>query len=62
MFKHYFEGMEGISFYPIFSLFVFVIFFIAVAIWMIKSDKQYLEEMSRKPLESDESKENSFTI
>jgi cytochrome c oxidase cbb3-type subunit 4 len=58
MFKHYFDGIEGINAYPIFSLLVFVIFFIAVSVWMVKADKQHIEEMSRKPLESTESGTN----
>jgi len=59
MFKHYFDGVNGINFYPVFSLLVFFAFFIGVAWWMMKADKQHLQEMSEKPLESNEN-ENPF--
>ncbi|MCX6291011.1 MAG: cytochrome C oxidase Cbb3 [Bacteroidetes bacterium] len=62
MLKHYFEGVSGINIYPIFSLLVFFVFFLAIATWLMKADKKHLEEMSRKPLESNESNENTFTI
>ena len=54
MFKNYFKGIEGIATYPMFSLLVFFIFFIAVFIWAIRTDKASLEHVSRIPLESDE--------
>ncbi len=53
MFKNYFKGIEGIATYPMFSLLVFFLFFIAVTIWAIKTDKKSLEEVSRIPLESE---------
>ena len=53
MFKNYFKGIEGIDTYPMFSLLVFFIFFIAVFIWAIRTKKSSLEEVSRIPLESD---------
>jgi len=53
MFKNYFKGIEGIATYPMFSLLVFFLFFIAVTIWAIKTDKKSLEEVSKIPLESE---------
>lgn len=50
MFKNYFKGIVGIANYPMFSLVVFFIFFLAVFIWSIKADKKKLEELSRLPL------------
>ena len=58
MFKHLFDNVKDINYYSIFSLIVFFVFFIAIGIWLVKADKKHIEEMSRKPLESND---NSFT-
>ncbi len=61
MFKNYFKGIEGIATYPMFSLLVFFIFFMAVFIWAYKTKNSSLEEVSRIPLESENSsKPNSI--
>jgi cytochrome c oxidase cbb3-type subunit IV len=54
MFKHYFESMDGLDIYPIFSLLVFLIFFISVSVWCIKADKNYLKKMEEIPLENND--------
>ncbi|MBK8364151.1 MAG: cbb3-type cytochrome c oxidase subunit 3 [Bacteroidetes bacterium] len=53
MFKNYFKGIEGIATYPMFSLLVFFIFFMAVFIWALRTKNSSLEEVSRIPLESE---------
>ena len=55
MLRHYLDGMQDINFYAIFSLLVFFFFFIVITYWMIKADKKYLQAMSCKPLEENES-------
>jgi cbb3-type cytochrome oxidase subunit 3 len=55
MFKHYFERIEGIEFYAIFSLLLFFSFFILCIVWIIKLDKKYIKKMENLPLESNES-------
>lgn len=54
MFKHYFDGFD-INSYSIFSLLVFFLFFVGISIWLMKADKKYIQEMSVKPLEENES-------
>ena len=54
MFKHYFESIDGLEIYPIFSLIVFFIFFVLVVIWSMKADKNYLKKMEEIPLENNE--------
>ncbi len=51
MFQHYFELIEGVEIYPLFSLVVFMIFFIIVSLWSLKADKKYLNEMEMLPLD-----------
>ncbi|MBK9334283.1 MAG: CcoQ/FixQ family Cbb3-type cytochrome c oxidase assembly chaperone [Ignavibacteria bacterium] len=57
MFKHYFELIDGIEIYPIFSLMVFVIFFSLTFGFILKTDKKYIKEMSYLPLEGDDENE-----
>lgn len=49
--KKYTETMQDQSFYPIFSLLVFVVFFVGV-LWYVKTlDKQEVKEIENLPLE-----------
>ncbi len=61
MLSRYLSSIEGIAAYPLFSLFIFLPFFIAVTIWVIKLDKKFLNYMGAMPLEdsleTDEKKE-----
>ncbi|ANE49981.1 CcoQ/FixQ family Cbb3-type cytochrome c oxidase assembly chaperone [Flavisolibacter tropicus] len=54
--KQYAASIEGINIYPIFSLLVFVIFFIAVLYYVKKMDKQRVEAISNLPLDLSEEK------
>lgn len=54
MFKHYFESIEGIEIYPLFSLIVFFLFFTALLIWVFKVNKDYLKKMEVIPLDASE--------
>ena len=49
--KQYAASIEGINIYPLFSLMVFVIFFIAVIYFVKKMDKNRVEEIRNMPLD-----------
>ncbi len=51
MYNEILQSIEGIAIYPMFSLVVFVLFFICLAFWTFKADKNYMKEMSEIPLE-----------
>ena len=53
MFKHYFEQIDGIEIYPLFSLFLFVAFFALMLLWVLKVNKSYIKHMEELPLEKD---------
>jgi cbb3-type cytochrome oxidase subunit 3 len=57
MLSQYLSAIDGVETYPIFSLLIFIPFFVAVTIWIFKLDKQYLNHMSELPL--DDSHEQS---
>ena len=50
MISKYLSSIEGIAAYPIFSLFIFIPFFVLVTIWVFKLDKSFLNYMSAIPL------------
>jgi hypothetical protein len=47
------ENIDGVEIYPIISLLIFFVFFVALAIWVISAKKQYIKEVSNIPLEED---------
>jgi cytochrome c oxidase cbb3-type subunit 4 len=54
MFKHYFERVAGIEFFPLLSLVIFVLFFVGLLIWVFRVNKGYIHEMSNLPLKDDQ--------
>jgi cytochrome c oxidase cbb3-type subunit 4 len=52
--KHHLATESGVEFYGIFSLMVFVIFFLVVLIRIWKMKKTSIEELSNIPLLSEE--------
>lgn len=58
-FINYLETIAGVSIYPLISLLVFFIFFVALTAYVIKAPKRYIDEASHIPL--DEAETNSLT-
>ena len=52
--KKYAESMEDISIYPMISLMIFFIFFIALLVYVKKMDKQSVQILSNIPLDVNE--------
>ena len=50
-FIHYLEKITGVSIYPLISFVIFGLFFLVVLLWVIKTDKQKIIEVSRIPLD-----------
>lgn len=53
MFKEVLQSIEGVEFYTIVSMIIFILFFIGMATWLLKVDKKYIKTMSELPLEKD---------
>ena len=51
--KQYAETIQGINIYPIISLFIFVLFFIAVLWYVKKMDRRKVDEIKNLPLMDD---------
>jgi transcriptional antiterminator len=52
-FINYLKSIAGVEIYPMISLFIFLIFFIALAIYAIKADKEHINELKNIPLEKE---------
>ncbi|MBX9783586.1 MAG: CcoQ/FixQ family Cbb3-type cytochrome c oxidase assembly chaperone [Chitinophagaceae bacterium] len=50
-FVNYLEKISHISIYGLTSFMIFFIFFCAVFIWVLKSDKNEMKKISRIPLD-----------
>ncbi|MDL5045472.1 hypothetical protein QQ054_05380 [Oscillatoria amoena NRMC-F 0135] len=50
MFKQFLKVVEGADFYMVTSFLIFLVFFIAVTVWLLRVDKDYIERSKRVPL------------
>jgi cytochrome c oxidase cbb3-type subunit 3 len=48
-FINYLEKITGVGIYPLTSLMIFFIFFVALTVWVIKADKEYISKMKQLP-------------
>ncbi len=49
---HYLSDIDGVSIYPIISLFIFFVFFIGLFYWVQKMDKSSIDEIRNIPLDN----------
>jgi len=61
MYKNILQSINGVEVYAIIALLIFFLFFVGVTIWLLKVDKNYLKEMSKLPLESDNNEASNLT-
>ena len=61
MFKEVLQSIEGIEFFTIVSMLIFILFFIGMIIWLFKVDKKYIKTMSELPLEEDNNEFSNLT-
>jgi hypothetical protein len=50
-FIHYLEKITGVSIYPMISFVIFGLFFLVMLLWVLKSDKKLIYDISRIPLD-----------
>jgi hypothetical protein len=53
MYKDILRSIDNIEIWPIVSLGIFFLFFIALGIWLMTVDKKYINEMKNLPLDGD---------
>jgi len=50
-FIHYLEKISGVSIYPLLSFVIFGLFFLVMLVWVLKTDKKKIYDISRIPLD-----------
>lgn len=50
--KQHMSSIQGIEIYPLISFGIFFVFFLLVALWLWKGDKNYFNQMGNIPLEN----------
>ncbi len=53
-FINYLSEIVNVEIYPMISLIIFVLFFVGLVVYVIKSDKNYIKKMSDMPLENND--------
>ena len=48
--KHNMETIAGVAIYPVLSLLIFFVFFLALGIWVFTYKKEKIKELSQLPL------------
>ena len=61
MVKEVLQSIEGVEFYTIVSMIIFILFFIGMTIWLFKVDKKYIKTMSELPLIEEKKEIKKFT-
>ena len=61
MIRNLLQSIEGVEIYPLISLVVFIIFFVVILVWMFKIDKNYIKEMEKLPLDSNNNRNLNST-
>ncbi|HWQ34693.1 MAG TPA: hypothetical protein VNQ79_17720 [Blastocatellia bacterium] len=59
MYKNVMQSIEGIGIYPLISLLMFFLFFVAVLVWFVRADRGWLKKMAELPLDSSETNHQS---
>ena len=54
------EQIDGVSIFPIISLLIFFLFFVALFWWVFTAKKEHIKEVSNIPLENDNPNQESI--
>ncbi|WP_167598679.1 CcoQ/FixQ family Cbb3-type cytochrome c oxidase assembly chaperone [Leeuwenhoekiella sp. ZYFB001] len=57
--KQNLENIDGVSIYPIISLLIFFLFFVALFLWVFTAKKEHINEVSNIPLDEQLKSEHS---
>lgn len=60
MYKDILQNIDHVAIWPIISFIIFFTFFIGLLWWVFTADKNFMNEMSRKPLQ--EGSENANDV
>ena len=60
MYKDILQNIDHIAIWPIISFIIFFTFFLGLLWWVFTADKNFMNEMSRKPLQEGSENENDI--
>jgi len=60
MYKDILQNIDHIAIWPIISFIIFFTFFLGLLWWVFTADKNFMNEMSRKPLQEEPENENDI--
>jgi hypothetical protein len=55
MYKEILRSIENIEIYPIFSLIIFLLFFVGMFIWVVNTPKDHIRHMESLPFDENDS-------
>ena len=50
MYKQILESVQNVEIWPTISLVIFFVFFVLLIIWVIRTDKKYIQKMKELPM------------
>ncbi|MEI6507107.1 MAG: CcoQ/FixQ family Cbb3-type cytochrome c oxidase assembly chaperone [Bacteroidota bacterium] len=56
--KQFLGSVTGMNGYLIFSMIIFITFFLGLLVWVFKADKKYIEEMENMPFDNNIKNDN----
>ena len=59
--KHTLESITGVEIYPLISLMIFFLFFLALGLYVWRTPRNYFDSISRVPLEDTPAESTSST-
>lgn len=60
MYKEALNDIEGVEVYPLFSLFIFVVFFIVLGVYVTTMKKAHVNELKHLPFEKENEPQNQL--
>ncbi len=51
-FINYLQSIAGVGIFPMISLIMFFVFFVVLAVWALKVNKNYISDMKNIPLDN----------
>lgn len=50
--KHHLTGIADIEIFPLISFTIFFLFFLVLIVWVVRTDKKHIAQMSNMPLDN----------
>ncbi|HPF95773.1 MAG: CcoQ/FixQ family Cbb3-type cytochrome c oxidase assembly chaperone [Flavobacteriaceae bacterium] len=57
--KDHMETITGVEIFPIISLLIFFLFFVALTLWVVTAKKDYINTVSNLPLDTNQNQTES---